>query len=65
MKKIVNGIECYLVENSYYKKSKYNYECKYKVLFYNDYYDSYDLLYYCNNKRQFTIKRIKEELIYK
>ena len=65
MNKKVNGIIFDLVINPYYKKSKNCYECKYKVMYYDDYYNSYRVLYYCENKRQFTQKRIKNELMYK
>lgn len=64
MEKIFNGITFSLVENTYYKKSKDCYECKYKVMYYDEYYDSYRVLYNCENKRQFTLKRIKAELLY-
>ena len=65
MEKIFNGITFSLVENTYYKKSKNCYEYKYKVMFYDEYYDSYRILYRCSNKRDFTLKRIKEEALYK
>lgn len=64
MEKIYNGITFILVENTYYKKSKNCYECKYRIMFYDENYDSYRVLYRCDNKREFTLKRIKEELLY-
>ena len=64
MQKIVNDITFDLVRNPYYKKSVDCFECKYKVMYYDEYYNSYRILYHCDNKRQFTKKRIKNELLY-
>lgn len=65
MEKIYNGITYELVENPHYKRSKDCYECKYRVMYYDDYYGSWRILYHCENKRQFTLKRIVEELMYR
>ena len=60
----VNNINFELCINPYYQKSKYCYECKYRVVFYDGDFDSWRTLYHCSNKRQFTKKNIKKHLYY-
>lgn len=61
---IVDNINFELIVNPYYNKSKYCYECKYKIMYYDTNFSSYRILYYCNNKREFTKKNIKKHLYY-
>ena len=55
---IINGVEFILQENHLYKSG--NFEAKYKVLYFNEFYDSWCFLYSASSKREFTIKNIKK-----
>ena len=55
---IINGVEFVLQENNFYKPG--NFEPKYKVLYFDEFYDSWRVLYSVRSKREFTAKNIKE-----
>ena len=55
---IINGVEFVLQENHFYKPG--NFESKYKVLYFDEFYDSWRVLYSASSKREFTVKNIKE-----
>ena len=55
---IINGVEFVLQENHFYKHG--NFEPKYKVLFFDEFYDSWRVLYSASSKRKFTVKNIKK-----
>ena len=54
---IINGVEFVLQENHFYKPG--NFEPKYKVLYFDEIYDSWRVLYYASSIREFTVKNIK------
>lgn len=58
MNKIINGVEFILQENHFYKPG--NFETKYKVLYFDEFFDSWRVLYSASSKREFTIKNIKK-----
>ena len=55
---IINGVEFVLQENLFYKPG--NFEPKYKVLYFDEFYDSWRVLYSVSSKREFTVKNIKK-----
>ena len=55
---IINGVEFFLQENHLYKPGYF--EPKYKVLYYDEFYDSWRVLYSARSIREFTVKNIKE-----
>ena len=55
---IINGVEFVLQENHLYKPG--NLEAKYKVLYFNELYDSWCFFFFFCSKREFTIKNIKK-----
>ena len=55
---IIDGVEFILQENHFYKRG--NFEPKYKVLYFDEIYDSWRVLYSVGSKREFTVKNIKE-----
>ena len=54
---IINGVEFILQKNHFYKPG--NFEPKYKVLYFDEFYDSWRVLYSASSKREFTVKNIK------
>lgn len=56
--KIINEVEFVLQENHLYKQG--NFESKYKILYFDKFYNSWCFLYSANSKREFTVKNIKK-----
>ena len=55
---IIDDVEFILQENHFYKRG--NFEAKYKVLYFDEIYDSWRVLYSASSKRDFTVKNIKK-----
>lgn len=58
MNKIINGVEFVLQENHFCKRG--GYECKYEILYFDDFYNSWCVLYSAASKREFTKKNIEK-----
>ena len=56
--KKVNNRSFELVKNPYYKKN--NFECKYKIMYFSNYYNCHVVLFRINNKKDFRKKNIKK-----
>lgn len=64
--KTVNNINFYLQLNPNYKRTLNkckNNEPKYYIVYYAGFKGSYNILFSCNNKKDFTIKNIKKHLL--
>ena len=59
---IVNGVKFVATKNPFYKRG--NFQAKYRVNFYDDYYGLWRFVYAADNKRELTIKNIKKYFLY-